>query len=163
MTLFSFTQTHRISQSFNCRACSSSFSNLVALQQHRRSAHTSQTPASRKRPLQYGEGSSSDRRAFSLVENSINGAAQTYRLPLKSTASDDYVAELSSAVLVSSREQIEQLSLERNIKWYLTLSLVFHRASRTDILTDPPVYFRTEPVSSTSCKYFELLAVQQEI
>ena len=148
------TQTHRLSRSFNCATCGEHYTNLVALQQHKRSAHTNQPSASRKRPLlQYGEGSSSDRRAFNLVENSINGAAQTYRLPFKSTLNEEYVAELSSAVLASAREQIQQLSSDRNIKWYLTLSLVFHRASRPDDLTDPPIYFLTEPVSSTSCKY----------
>ena len=125
----------------------------MALQQHKKNAHSSQASASRKRPLQHGEGSSSERRPFSLAENSINGAAQTYRLQLNSTMNEEYVAELTSAVLVSSREQIEQLSRERNVKWYLTLSLVFHRASRPDVLTDPPIYFNTEPVSSTSCKY----------
>ena len=125
----------------------------MTLQQHRTRAHSSQASASRKRPLQYGGESSSDRRAFNLAENSLNGAAQTYRLPFTSTANEEYVSELTSAVLVSARDQIEQLSRERNVKWYLTLSLVFHRASRPDILTDPPIYFRTEPMSSTSCKY----------
>ena len=149
-----FTQTHRISRSFNCKVCGDHYTSLVTLQHHKETAHSSQPSASRKRPLvQYGAGSSSNLRSFNLAENSINGAAQTYRLPLSSTVNEEYVAELTSAVLVSSRAQIEQLSRERNIKWYLTLSLVFHRASRPDILTDPPIYFRTEPVSSTSCKY----------
>ena len=96
---------------------------------------------------------SNDRRAFYLAESSINGAAQTYRLPLASSVNEEYVTELTLAVLGSSRKQIELLSRERNVKWYLTLSLVFHRASRPDILTDPPVCFRTEPMSLTSCKY----------
>lgn len=149
-----FTQTHRISRSFNCKVCGEHYTNLVTLQHHKQTAHSSQPSASRRRALvQYGAGSSSNQRAFNLTETSINGAAQTYRLPLSSTVNEEYVAELTSAVLVSSREQIEQLSRERNIKWYLTLSLVFHRASRPDVLTDPSIYFRTEPVSSTSCKY----------
>ena len=121
-------------------------------------AHTSQASTSRKRPLlQYGEVGSNDRRAFYLAESSINGAAQTYRLPLTSAVNEEYVTELTSAVLSSSRDQIEQLSRERNLKWYLTLSLVFHRASRPDVRTDPPIYFRTEPMSSTSCKYSSMM------
>ena len=156
MTNFLPVQTHRISRSFTCRFCGDHFTNLVDLQQHKKSAHSTNSSASRKRPLQYGGGSSSDRRSFHLAENSINGAAQTYRLPFTSTVNEQYVSELTSAVLVSSREQIEQLSRERNVKWYLTLSLVFHRASRPDVITDPPIYFHTEPMSSTSCKYIRL-------
>ena len=34
--------------------------------------------------------------------------------------------------------------------------MVFHRAARPDILTEPPVYFRTEPVASTSSNPIEL-------
>ena len=146
-------QTHRLSRSLNCRACGDHFDNLVTLQQHKRTAHSSQPSASRKRPLQYGEGSSTARRTFDRVENSLNGAAETYRLPFNSTQNEEYIADLNSAVLWSAREQIQQLARERNIKWYLTLSLVFHRASHPDVLTDPPIYIRTEPVSSTSCKY----------
>ena len=152
-----FFQTHRLSRSFNCRVCSSHFTNLMQLQDHKKNAHSTQPSSNRKRPLQqYGEGSTTTQRAFSLVENSINGSAQTYRLPFTSTVNEAYVSELTSAVLVSSREQIQQLSRERNFKWYLTLSLVFHRASRPDVLTDPPIYFRTEPMSSTSCKYLSM-------
>ena len=150
---FLTTQTHRLSRSYNCRTCGDHFENLVTLQQHKKTAHSSQPSASRKRPLQYGEGSSATRRAFGLVENSINGADQTYRLPFNSTHNEEYIADLNSAVLWSARKQIQQFAWERNIKWYLTLSLVFYRASRPDVLTDLPIYFRTEPVSSTSCKY----------
>ena len=152
-----FFQTHRLSRSFTCRFCGDHFTNIVDLQQHKKYAHSTNSSVSRKRPLQqYGEGSTTTQRSFSLVENSINGSAQTYRLPFTSTVNEAYVSELTSAVLVSSREQIQQLSRERNFKWYLTLSLVFHRASRPDVLTDPPIYFRTEPMSSTSCKYLSM-------
>ena len=146
-------QTHHRSQSFNCRTCGEHFTQLVALQDHKRSVHPTQSSASRKRPLQYGEGNSAAQRTFTLVENSLNGAARTYRLPFNATQNEEYVADLNSAVLWSAREQIQQLTREQNIKWYLTLSLVFHRAAKPDVITDPPIYFNTEPVSSSSCKY----------
>ena len=88
-----------------------------------------------------------------MAERALAIDAHSTSLKTHSTVNEEYVSELTSAVLVSARDQIEQLSRERNVKWYLTLSLVFHRASRPDILTDPPIYFRTEPMSSTSCKY----------
>ena len=90
------------------------------------------------------------------MENSINASAQTYRLAFSRTRNEDYVAVLGAGVMSSARAQIERLSSERNLKWYLTLSMVFHRAARPDILTEPPVYFRTEPVASTSSNPIEL-------
>ena len=149
------TQTHHRTQSFDCNVCGEHFANLVDLQQHKRSAHPTQQYASRKRPLQHGEGNIATLPSFSLVENSINGAAQTYRLPFNATLNEEYVADLNSAVMWSAREQIQQLAREKNVKWYLTLSLVFHQATRPDVLTDPPIYFRTEPMSSSSCKYIQ--------
>ena len=115
---FLTTQTHRLSRSFNCRACGDHFENLVALQQHKRTAHSSKPSASRKRPLQYGEGSSAARRTFDRVENSLNGAAETYRLPFNSTQNEEYIADLNSAVLWSAREQNQQMTRERNISPY---------------------------------------------
>ena len=95
-------------------------------------------------------------RSFKLVKNSLNGAAQAYRLPFATARLENYVADLGTAVLKLARELIERLTRGANLKWYLSLSLVFHKATRTDVTTDPPVYFRTEPVASTSSNSIEL-------
>ena len=136
--------------------CADKFSTLTDLQQHKKSCHSKQH--ARKRPLQHGAGSSSSNppRTFNLVENSLNGAAQTYRLPFTSTGHGAYVNELNTAVLFDAHHQIEQLSRDQNVKWYLTLAVVFHRAVRPDILTDPPIFFRTEAVASTSSNPLDL-------
>ena len=94
--------------------------------------------------------------SFNLVENSLGGAAQTHRLSFAATRNEHYVADLTTAVLKLARELIERLTREANVKWYLSLSLVFHKATRIDVVTDPPVYFQTEPVASTSTKPIEL-------
>ena len=112
---------------------------------HVRTEHSPEPPrASRKRPMQHGGGSTI--RSFKLVENSLNGAAQTYRLPFATARLENYVADLGTAVLKLARELIERLTRDANLKWYLSLTLVFHKATRTDVITDPSVYFRTEPV-----------------
>ena len=95
-------------------------------------------------------------RSFKLVKNSLNGAAQAYRLPFATARLENYVSDLGTAVLKLARELIERLMREANLKWYLSLSLVFHKATRTDVTTDPPVFFRTEPMASTSSNSIEL-------
>ena len=123
---FLTSQTHHRSQSFNCRTCGEHFTQLVALQDHKRSVHPTQPSASRKRPLQYGEGNSAAQRTFTLVENSLNGAAQTYRLPFNATQNED-VADLNSAVLWSAVSIFSSLHASRisngiwRYHWYFTV------------------------------------------
>ena len=110
------------------------------LRLHEKSAHTTPTQpsASRKRPLQHGAGGVGMKSAFELVEDSLNGSAQTHRLRFATERPENYVSE--------------RLTRDTNVKWYLSLSLVFHKATHTDVITDPPVYFRTEPMASTSAQ-----------
>ena len=109
---------------FECNVCAEEFSKLTDLQQHKKNCHSKQN--TRKRSLQHGVGSSNPLRTFKLVENSINGAAQTYRLPFTGVEHEAYVNELNTAVLFDARHQIEQLTHDKNVKWYLKLAVVFH-------------------------------------
>ena len=124
------------------------------LRLHEKSAHTTPTQpsASRKRPLQHGAGGVGMKSAFELVEDSLNGSAQTHRLRFATERPENYVSDLGTAVLKLAHELIERLTRDANVKWYLSLSLVFHKATHTDVITDPPVYFRTEPMASTSAQ-----------
>ena len=65
-------------------------------------------------------------------------------------SSENYVADLHRAVITDAREQVLEQSSEGNIKWYLTLGVRFRRAIDMEQVTDPPIIFRTEPVTSTS-------------
>ena len=116
-----------------------------------------QTSRKRPRVQQHGGGTTVRQRAFKQVETSLNNSARTYRLEFtKDAPGEEFVADLGSAVLVTARTLIERLTKEANIKWYASLSLVFHKATRPDVITNPPVYFRTEPVASTSSNPLEL-------
>jgi len=146
---------HEIRREFRCMQCDRTYVKHDNLQLHIKSAHSAAGAPhmSRKRLLtqQHGGGEVRRDREFTQVETSVNNAARTYRLTFsKDMPGEDFVADLSSAVLVNAHERLEQLSREANIKWYTSLSLVFHKAARPDMITDPPVYFRTEPVQSTS-------------
>ena len=46
-----------------------------------------------------------------------------------------------------------------NIKFYIVGSFVFEKASRSGVLTDPPIYLKTEPISTTALEesYQDLL------
>ena len=79
-------------------------------------------------------------------------------------ASKNYVAELYQAVTTDAREQLLERSSEDNIKWYLSLSVQFRCAMNLEEVTDPPIFFSTEPVASTSANPLELqllLALRQ--
>ena len=91
------------------------------------------------------------------MESSVNDSARTYRLPFTEDApGQEFVADLGNAVLVTARTLIEQLAGEASIKWYASLTLVFHKATQPNVVTEPPVYFRTEPVALTSSNPLEL-------
>ena len=42
-----------------------------------------------------------------------------------------------------------------NIKFYIVGSFVFEKASRSGVLTDPPIYLKTKPISTTRSKPIE--------
>ena len=104
--------------------------------------------------IQVGGGSSGPPRPFETVRSAFDGAVQHFRLSLE--ASEDYVAELYQAVTTDAREQLLERSSEDNIKWYLSLSVQFRRAMNLEEVTDPPIFFSTEPVASTSANPLEL-------
>ena len=61
---------------------------------------------------------------------------------------------LNDAFMKNTRALLN--SIEKNIKWQTRLSVVFARATNPDIVTKPPIYFMTEPVTSTSNDPLEL-------
>jgi len=95
-------------------------------------------------------------RSFDLIEDSLNGSAQTHRLRFATERAENYVSDLGTAILKLARELIERLTRDGNVKWYLSLSIVFHKATDTNTITDPPVHFLTEPIASTSAQPLEL-------
>ena len=125
---------------------------------HTSTSNTPSSGSSRKRTQQHGGGGAptpEQPREFELVNSSLDGAAETHRLRFAGEPNDvDVVAQLGNAVLVDARALLERN--EKNIKWYAGLRLVFRKAARPDVLTDPPVFFKTEPVASTSGNPLEL-------
>ena len=104
--------------------------------------------------IQVGGGSGGPPRPFDTVRSAFDGAVQHLRLSLE--RSENYVVELRQAVTTDAREQLLERSSEDNIKWYLSLSVQFRRAMNLEEVTDPPIFFSTEPVASTSANPLEL-------
>ena len=84
---------------------------------------------------------------FELFERPRNGAKETYRLQFPENAGD-HVALLRSALLVNSQKLLD--GIKHNIKWQASIRVVFSKAINPNIITDLPVFFLTEPVTSTS-------------
>ena len=153
-------QLHALHREFCCQECARTYTSYEKLKMHIKTAHSAmsapQSSRKRLRAQQHGGGAVRER-AFTQVESSVNDSARTYRLPFTEDApGEEFVADLGNAVLVTARTLIEQLAGEANIKWYASLTLVFHKATQPNVVTEPPVYFRTEPVASTSSNPLEL-------
>ena len=67
---------------------------------------------------------------------------------------EDQVAQLRSAVLSSARTLLD--GIKSNIKWQIDISVVFVKAANPNIVTEKPIFFLTEPVTSTSGDPLEL-------
>ena len=89
---------------------------------------------------------------FELLEQALDGGTLTYRLQL--SEEPDVIVGLDEAIKINTRDLLK--TIEKNIKWQLSLSLTFVKAANTEVVTDPPVVFLTEPVSSTSGDPVEL-------
>ena len=121
--MFSFSvQTHDRARAFKCLTCGGLYVSPAKLRLHEKSAHTTPTQpsASRKRPLQHGAGGVGMKSAFELVEDSLNGSAQTHRLRFATERPENYVSDLGTAVLKLAHELIERLTRDANVKWFLS-------------------------------------------
>ena len=90
---------------------------------------------------------------FQLVKRSRKGAKKTYRIGFPETA-DDQVSQLRSAVLSNARNLLNEI--KSNIKWQFDISVVFVKAANPNVVTEKPIFFFTEPVTSTSGDPLEL-------
>ena len=78
---------------------------------------------------------------YSLYRKSINSNKK------------NILKQLHHAIINDCRGMVQR---ERaNIKFYIVGSLVFEKASRSGVLTDPPIYLKTEPISTTRSKPIE--------
>ena len=58
--------------------------------------------------------------------------------------------QLHHAIINDARGVVQN---ERdNIKFYIVASFVFEKASRAGVFTDPPIYFKTDPIPTTRSK-----------
>ena len=90
---------------------------------------------------------------FELLKHAVKGSNEIYRLHLYEN-SENQVAQLRTALLSNARELLG--GIEKNIKWQASLRTVFAQATNPNIVTKPPMFFLTEPVSSTSGDPLEL-------
>jgi hypothetical protein len=94
-----------------------------------------------------------------IVESALNRHAVTYRKEFDVVNKKDLMGRMS-AVLSTFHPIIEaELSMMNDgIKYYFTLRMVFHQGKDPDILTDPPVSFRSEVFTSLNLEKLSLHA-----
>lgn len=137
--------THKRAKEFTCPHCSKRFARRNRMQMHSRTCDEApvRENASNPAPLQVGGGVADK---FELVENSLRGGAKVYRLAFpQGTDNVDFV-RLHEMIAKDVPELVQ--NAKGLFKWYLGLKVIFQKATNPDIVTDPPIFFITDPVAS---------------
>ena len=82
---------------------------------------------------------------MSLVEQAHNGKLRVYR---KEVNSSDIYTTLRETIMNECKHIIK--SQHNHVKWYIGAKIIFQKATRPDMFTDPPIYLRTSPIATTT-------------
>ena len=85
------------------------------------------------------------KKTFQLVKSSHGGNYQVYRMELHIKA--DIQSRLRHGIMQDARRMLQKQ--HQNVKFTLAINCIFKKALRPNVLTDPPIYFRTMPASTT--------------
>ena len=101
---------------------------------------------SRSLVIQTGAGSGDD--GFQLSASSFGGAVQDYKLYFARNVSTEWLVDLYKAVTRDVYKLLNDVRKREGelFKWYLTLEVTFRQMKNPNIVTDPPVYFKSQPV-----------------
>ena len=80
------------------------------------------------------------------TKNTHNGVCKKYN---KAIYSDEHVLEKIQYTILNQVKKIIQNTRE-NIKFYVTLEIVFEKSNEPEIKTDPPIYLSSNPFNTTN-------------
>ena len=80
------------------------------------------------------------------MESALGGVFQTWRYEFSNEDQKDMFKSLYSVIMEHTRDLVFKAT--GLFKWYLGLKVLFHKASDPSHVTDPPVFFQTDPSES---------------
>ena len=90
-------------------------------------------------------------RAMRLVRSSMQANLRLYRRQLK--VQENIFDQLRHVIMHDVRGIIRRE--RKNVKFYITGEFIFQKGSRPDVITDPPVFFNTDPQSTIASRSIE--------
>ena len=86
-----------------------------------------------------------------LVRSSMQANLRLYRRSLNAT--ENIFDRIRHVIMHDVRGVIRRE--RKNVKFYVTGEFVFQKGARPDMITDPPVYFNTDPQATISSRSIE--------
>ena len=86
-----------------------------------------------------------------LVRSSMQANLRLYRKSLN--AQQNIFAQLRDVIMHDVRGVIRRE--RKNVKFYVTGEFIFQKGARPDMITDPPIFFNTDPQSTIASRSIE--------
>ena len=86
-----------------------------------------------------------------LVRSSMQANLRLYRRTLNAT--ENIFDQIRHVIMHDVRGVIRRE--RKNVKFYVTGQFMFRKGARPDVITDPPVYFNTDPHTTISSRSIE--------
>ena len=86
-----------------------------------------------------------------LVRSSMQANLRLYRRTLNAT--ENIFDRIRHVIMHDVRGVIRRE--RKNVKFYVTGQFMFQKGARPDVITDPPVYFNTDPHTTISSRSIE--------
>ena len=135
---------HKIRKTKKCIHCEKTFSRGARLKLHIRSCDKNPEKKKKTKPMvQVGRGASG---AFDFVESALEGLMQVWRYVFSSQEQDDIYTSIDSALMKEGQDLV--VEAEGLFKWYFVLKMEFYKMTNPTIVTNPPAFFRSEPIAS---------------
>ena len=86
-----------------------------------------------------------------LVRSSMQANLRLYRRTLN--ANENIFEQLRHVIMNDVRGVIRRE--RKNVKFYVTGEFIFQKGARPEIITDPPIFFNTDPKTTISSRLIE--------
>ena len=140
--------THKRRKTFFCTYCGKGFVRGDRLKMHERTCDKNPVKKNAQRissVMQIGGGGET-LQGFNLLESVFDGVVQTWRYEFSDEEQQDVYGSLQKVVKSTAYDLV--IEATGIFKWYLGLKAIFHKASNPSVLSDPPPFFQSDPITS---------------